>query len=660
MSDEAKAGGGTSQRAGGDRVTGLYFCRCGPNLGAVVRLPELAAAAWPGAADVAVHDVLCSAEGQAWLAERIRARGLERVVIGACSPREHEHTFRGVLARAGRSPWLLQLVNLREQVEWAGGDPDAATARARRLVAAGLARVALHRHLPAGEVEVSADVLVVGGGAAGLSAALALAREDRKVVLVERSFALGGLASQLDRISPGLECASCFMEPVVDAALHHAGVEVLTGAEVRRVRGTAGRFAVEVALRPRGVDPLACLGCPECVAACPVEVPDPLEAGLASRKAIHLPYPGCLPHLAVLDREACLRHAAPPGTPAAACTACADACPFGAVRLDAPASAREVEVGAIVIATGLAPAVAGGPDGVISAYQLERMLHPDGPTGGALRGAGGRTPGDVLLATTAAEEDGELAVREILKLARLVREKLPAARVAVAGGLHRAPGLGRASAELSAMGIALLEEAIEPGSIAAVDGGVSVRLSRAGAGAAARRADLLVLHGPARPSGGAAALAALLRLAPDERGFIPDGGAGPFEPTATRVPGVFVAGAAAGPRSIREAIRDGAAAAGRVLSTLVPGGRRPLEPLAAEVEAVLCGGCGACVTVCPFGAVARDPASGRALVDPVHCRGCGTCAAACPTGAARARHFTGAQISAEISALLAAAVDGRS
>ena len=126
MSDQAKRGDGTQGAPG---RTGLYFCRCGPNLGAVVRLPELAAQAWPGAADVGVHDVLCSAEGQAWLAERLQAAGLERVVIGACSPREHELTFRGVMTRAGRSPWHLQLVNLREQVEWIGGAPEAASRR---------------------------------------------------------------------------------------------------------------------------------------------------------------------------------------------------------------------------------------------------------------------------------------------------------------------------------------------------------------------------------------------------------------------------------------------------------------------------------------------------------------------------------------------------
>jgi heterodisulfide reductase subunit A len=170
-----------------------------------------------------------------------------------------------------------------------------------------------------------------------------------------------------------------------------------------------------------------------------------------------------------------------------------------------------------------------------------------------------------------------------------------------------------------------------------------------------RRFDLVAIHAPAAPADGAAALASLLRLPLDARGFVQEGAASPFEPTATRVAGVFVAGAAGGPRPIRESIRDGAAAAGRVLATLVAGERRPLEPLAAEVDGARCGACGACVAACPFGAVARDPASGKALVDPVHCHGCGTCAAACPTGAASARHYTRAQIAAEISALLAGA-----
>jgi len=637
-------------------ATGLFFCRCGPNLGNVVQLGALAeGAAWPAAADVGVHDVLCSEQGKAWLAERIRTGGLERVVIAACSPREHEHTFRGVLAGAGASPWLLQVVNLREQVEWVGGEPGAATAKARALVGAALGRVALHRPIAAEEVDVSADVLVVGGGAAGLSAALALAQKHRKVIVAERAFALGGLANQLDEIFPDLECASCFMEPVLDAVLHSERIDVLTGAEVARVRGAQGRFAVELAVRARHVDPAACLGCGQCTALCPVEVPDPYAPGLGRRKAIALPYTGCLPHVAVLDASACLRHAG--GT----CDACAAACAFGAVRLDEAPRTVEVTVGAIVVATGHRPgevAGAGGaapPEGLVSTYQLERMLHPDGPTAGEVRGAGGRPPRAVLLAA-APDADPELAASEVLKLAHLVKGRLPGARVVVAGGVDRIPQLARRAAELAAEGVELLPGALVEDGVRASGAGLAARLrdgARHGAIDGVVEADLVVIHAPSRPAEGTEGLAALLRIERGPDGFLRDRGASPFEPTATRVAGVYVAGAAAGPRTIHQAIRDGAAAAGQVLASLSPGERKLLEPLAAEVDPLLCGGCGICAAACPFGAVALSAERGKARVEAVHCRGCGTCAAACPTGAASARHFTRAQIAAEISALLA-------
>jgi heterodisulfide reductase subunit A len=608
----------------------------------VVRLGELGRAeSWPDASEVATHDVLCSPEGQAWLRERIRAAGLERVVVAACSPREHETTFRSVLAAAGRSPWLLQMVNLREQVDWIGGDPQAATARAGRLVGAALARLALHRPLPAEEIEVSADVLVVGAGPAGLSAARSLAGKGRKVVIAERAFTVGGLANTLDEVFPDLECASCFMEPVLDRALHDERVEILTGAEVRAVRGAAGRFEVELELAARGVDPVACLGCGECAKLCPVERPDPWGAGLASARAIGLAYAGCLPHVSAIEGASCLRARGEP------CDACLAACAMGAIRLDDAPRRRVVTVGAIVLATGHRAGEVDGPAGVVSTYALERMLHPDGPTRGAIRGAGGAAPTRIVLAA-GTDDDGELAAQELLKLAHLLRAKLPDARIQVAGGLHRAPQLRRRAETLADEGVTFLDAALAPAPI--VTEGEALRVPLASG--AELVADLVVVHAPSHPSEGASALARMLRVPLDARGFFLDRAPSPFEPTATRVAGVFVAGAAAGPRTIAQSIRDGAAAAGLVLASLVPGERRALEPLASEVDLALCGGCGICVSACPFGAVLlRD---GKAHVEPVHCRGCGTCAAGCPTGAASARHFTRAQITAEITALLRA------
>jgi heterodisulfide reductase subunit A len=611
----------------------------------VVRIGELEAAAWPSAADVATHPVLCSPEGRAWLAERIGARDLERVVIAACSPREHEVTFRAVLAGAGRSPWHLQMVNLREQVDWVGGDGAEATARARRLVGAALARVPLHRPLPHDEVEVAADVLVIGAGAAGLSAARTLAGKGRKVIVAERAFVLGGLANQLDHVFPDGECASCFLEPVLDAVLHHDRVEVLTGAEVVRVRGAAGRFEVDLALANRGVDPALCLGCGECAKACPAIRTDPWAPGLAAARAVGPAYPGCLPHVSAIDRGSCLR------ARGEACERCEAVCPFGAIRLAdlaAPPAQRTVTVGAVVVATGLVPAEAEGPEGVVSTWALERMLHPDGPTGGAVRGPGGQEPAAVLLVADA-DDDGDLASLEVLKLAGVLRARLPGARVVVAGDLDRVPQLRARARELARAGVAFVAGRLAPESIRKRNGGLRVTL--VGPDAGIHDTDLVVVHGAARPSSGLAGLARLLRLDLSERGFVVDRPASPFEPTATRIAGVYVAGAAAGPRTIAHAIRDGAAAAGLVHASLVPGERRLVEPLAAAVEDALCGGCAICVASCPFGAV-RLGVSGKAIVEAVHCRGCGTCAAACPTGAMSARHFTRGQIEAEISGLL--------
>jgi heterodisulfide reductase subunit A len=614
------------------------LCRCGTNVGEVVRIGELARpSAWPQADVVEEVPILCSPEGKAWLAGRVRAERLDRVVIAGCSPREHEQTFRGVLARAGADPWRLQMVNLREQGEWAGAAPGEGTARARRMVEAALARVRLHEPLPRREVEVSGDVVVVGGGAAGLSATLALARRGRRVLLVERDDVLGGVANALDHVSPGMECASCFMHPAIDEVLHHESVEVLTRAEVVELRGRHGDFTVRVAVRPRRVDPAACVGCDGCRELCPVELPG--RDGIGTRRAIGLAYGACQPAASAVD-DACLH------VQGGACTVCADACPFGAIHLDEGPTERSFRCGAVVLATGLAPPPPPPVPGVVSAWQLERMLHPGGPTQGRLRRGDGEPPRSVLLAP-APEADDDLWPDELAKLGAHVRERFPETAVTVAGALDGSPRFSRLARRLEACGAALVPGALEPGDVVADGAGIRARL----AGGPELRADLAVLWQTPRPAPGVAALAASLRVAVRADGFLEDRGS-PFQPTLTRTAGLHVAGAAGGPRSVLQAIRDGSAAAGQILSALEPGTPLLLDPLVASVDEARCGGCGVCRSTCPFGAVGPGAEAAAARVEPSFCHGCGSCAAACPAGAITAPQYTHEQIAEEISGLL--------
>lgn len=197
---------------------GVYVCECGPNIKDALKFEEVVeyAAKLENVAFAKPVRLLCSQEGKEQMARDIKTEKLTRVVVAACSPREHEATFKKVLQEAGLNPFFLQIANIREHCAWVMKDKDQASDHAKKMIKAAVKRVVLHQALVPREIDCLPDALVVGSGIAGMSAALTLAQEHRKVYLVEKLPCIGGTFNRYGEAFPRMECAPCMLEHKLD------------------------------------------------------------------------------------------------------------------------------------------------------------------------------------------------------------------------------------------------------------------------------------------------------------------------------------------------------------------------------------------------------------------------------------------------------------
>jgi heterodisulfide reductase subunit A len=258
------------QRNGNIRI-GVYICHCGANIAATVKVEEVRdfISSAPGVVIARDYKFMCSDPGQDLIRGDIAELGLNRIVVAACSPLMHELTFRNAAMKAGLNRYLVQIANIREHCSWIHDDARLATQKAKALVLAAVRRVALHQPLEPLRAPVNPNVLVVGGGIAGIQAALELAEAGHTVYLVEREPSIGGRMGTFDKTFPTLDCAACILTPKMVSVGHRPNIKLLTLSEVTGVSGYIGNFKVRVRRNARYVDESKCTGCGQCWNVCP-------------------------------------------------------------------------------------------------------------------------------------------------------------------------------------------------------------------------------------------------------------------------------------------------------------------------------------------------------------------------------------------------------
>jgi len=658
---------------------GVFICHCGTNIAGTVNIAEVVEAArrMPNVAFVDDSKYSCSEPGQASIRDAIVANRLDRVVIGSCSPRMHENTFRRTVASAGLNPYLLEIANLREHCSWVHGDGKETTAKAIELVRMAVSKVAYYEALFPKQIGLTKRALVIGGGIAGIQAALDIANSGYEVVLVEREPSIGGRMAQLDKTFPTLDCSACILAPKMVDVAQHPNITLLTYAEVQKVSGYVGNFEVEILQKAKKVNHNLCTGCGTCWQKCPEKVPSEFDIGMGERTAIYIPFAQAVPPKPVIDVENCrytkyLRFVekGEEGKKPPQCRICERLCPTGAIDWEQEDQVITERVGAIVVAIGYQtfdPSAYGEYGGgrypdVVTGLELERLMCASGPTEGeVIRPSDGAHPKTVVFVSCVGSRDdrmgrsycSKVCCMYMAKHAIMLKEHDPEVQCYIfyidvrAGGKDFEEFARRAQEEAGAIYLrGRISKIYQDGKKLIVCGedslmGRPVEIA----------ADLVMLATGMVPSDGAAELARTLNISYDSNNFLVEAHV-KLRPVETQTDGIFLAGACIGPRDIPESVAQGGAAAAKV-ANLFSQDTLITDPLTAVVSPTRCTGCFLCQEVCPFNAIDSQVTGTRtvAVINEGLCKGCGLCVAACRGGAIELRGFSDRQLLAEVSAL---------
>lgn len=651
---------------------GVYVCHCGTNISTMVDVENVRDWAQDHLGQDGViisrdYKFMCSSLGQELIEKDIKELGLDRVVVAACSPHLHEKTFRNASERAGLNPYLTEMVSIREQVSWVHTNKVVATEKAKFLIAGTVERVIHNEALEKLRVPINPNTLVVGGGIAGIQAALEIANAGFHVYLVEREPSIGGHMSQFDKTFPTLDCSACILTPRMVEAGTNPNITLLTWSEVMNVSGFVGNFDVTVKRKARYVKEDLCTGCGICWEKCPKKVIDDIyEAGLGYRKAVYTPFAQAVPRYPVIDRPNCTFFQK--GT----CKACEKFCPTNAIDFNQQDEYLNLSVGNVILATGFDLFDAGRVSSygygrlpnVFTSMEFERLCNASGPTNGEITLRDGKTqPKTVGIIHCVGSRDknynnycSAICCMQSLKFAHLVKERTNADVYEFYIDMRTAAkSYDEFYQRVLDEGTLFVRGKVAEVSDAAREphekGKLIVQVEDTLIGKQRRiPVDMVILSIGMEPRFDAKETGKLFGISCSSDGWFMERHP-KLDPISTMTEGIYIAGCATGPKDIPASVSQGAAAAARVLDKILQK-EVELEPIRATVNEAKCSGCRICNNLCPFNAISFIDNLAVTRINPALCQGCGTCVAACPAGAISGTGFSNEQIFAQIDGLL--------